>query len=130
MLKKIIVFKHLKSTFLLAIIILLSNCSSDDDNSDGFIGTFIDLEFTIRNDEIVIHELGDFGESGTASIRVNPENFSVNRLIGSEYTYEPSNNFVGEDFVEISHSIVNTNLATNNVESRFFRTRITIIVIE
>jgi len=122
--------KFLKITLLMAIALLTFDCSSSDDNENGFIGTIVDKEFTIANSGVVNYYLGDLGESGTASITVNPEHFSVNRLFESQYTYEPSDDYVGKDYVELYNSRANINVTTGNMESRFFKTRITIIVTE
>jgi len=94
------------------------------------IGTIIDEEFRIRNSGIVNYDLGDLGESGISSIIVNPKNFSVNRLIKTQYTYEPADNYVGKDYVEIEISIVNINNSTGNVQKKNYKIRITIIVTE
>ena len=108
-------------------IVLLISCSKSDDENDDFIGTVVDREFTITNSGVVNYYLGELGEDGIAMITTEPKHSSVSRLIESQYTYEPEDGYVGEDYVELFSSVRNT-LPNGNNTSRNTRTRITIYV--
>jgi len=118
-----------KSVLSLLISIILFACSSNETDEDGFIGTVVDKEFTIQNSGAVSYYLGELGESGTASIIVQAKHFSVSKLVESQYSYEPQDGYIGEDYVEISSSVRNTTTNGNNV-SKNTKTRITIIITE
>ena len=110
-----------------SVILLFVACSKDESDNDDFIGTVVDREFTIRNTEAVSYYLGSLGEEGVAEITLQPKHYSVSRLVDSQYTYEPEDGFVGEDYVELFHSERNT-LPNGNNTSKNTRTRITIYV--
>ena len=108
-------------------IVLFVSCSNDENENDDFIGTTVDKEFTIQNSGVVNYYLGELGEEGIAQITIEPEHASLSRLVESQYTYEPEDGFVGDDFVELFSSVRNT-LPNGNNTSKNTRTRITIRV--
>ena len=116
-----------KLILTLSSFLILVSCSKDDGEKDDFIGTIVDKEFTIKNSGVVSYYLGDLGEEGIAQITTEPEHASLSRLVESQYTYEPEDGYVGDDYVELFSSIRST-LPNGNNTSKNTRTRITIRV--
>jgi hypothetical protein len=104
-------------------------CSSEDSDPDSYIGTVVDREFTIKNSGVVNYYLGDLGESGSAVILVQAKHHSISVLDGAQYTYEPEEDYLGEDYVEISSKVAHVDTNGNDV-SRNTKTRINITIIE
>lgn len=120
----------MKIKFLLPIFcFLVFSCSSDDSDEDSFIGTIVERNFEMRNTELLRYDLGEFGEKGSATIIVQAENSKTSQIVGTVYNYEPEDGYVGQDYVEISSSVINEDTLGNDVVTNT-RTRITIVVLE
>ena len=116
-----------KFIYIISTILLFVSCSKNEDEKDDFIGTVVDKEFTITNSGVVNYYLGELGQDGLAAITVEPQHSSVSRLIESQYTYEPEDGYVGDDYVELFSSVRNT-LPNGNNTSKNTKTRIKIHV--
>lgn len=118
----------MRNSFLVFFFSFVSlSCSSDSSAEDDFIGTVVDKKFSIRSSELITYFLGDLGENGTAYITVQAKNFSVSTISQGNYVYEPKDNFVGEDYVEVVSSVSYRDTNGNDV-SRNTKTRISIDV--
>lgn len=113
---------------LLCVFLIVASCSSDsNDTDDGFIGTVVEREYTISNSEAITHYLGQFGESGSAIIVIQAKHFSISEINDTNYLYEPADDFLGEDYVEIMHTEINKDPNGNDV-SKNTKTKITITI--
>ncbi|MDC6364970.1 MULTISPECIES: hypothetical protein [Flavobacteriaceae] len=120
--------RKISITLIAGSFLFLISCSKNSDSDDdGFVGTVEEKSFTIRNTETITYYLGDLGESGFANITVQAKNYSISKVERGNYLYEPKEDFVGEDYVEVTSTNRSKDTNGNDV-SRNTKTKITIEV--
>ncbi len=120
----------MKHTFLLVAFfsfIIFFDCNSKDDAGNLEI-EYLDLDFTINQNETLEISLGAFQSEGSINITKQVENYEVSEITFNEfghiYNYKPSSNFSGTEYVEITKS---SSIGDNNVNQKtIFRINITV----
>ncbi|NCQ52481.1 hypothetical protein GW796_11510 [archaeon] len=95
----------MKTKILILTLILLTACNSSDSLPNAEIKNIVET-ITIISGQTATYSISNFLTEGSTNISKQAEHFNTSEIIfgqaGIEYKYKPVDNFVGEDYVEIS----------------------------